>query len=81
MEELRKRSSKIDITRYVKPQIIEKIYREMNLPAPRMNNQQNQDDNGAAEDYLPETQGLKRKMNLETLLSDNKNGLANGETE
>lgn len=74
MEELRKRSPKMDLTRYVKAQIIEKIYKEMNLPPPKLNSAQELDET-SADDYVPETQGLRRKLNLD---ANSKNGIANG---
>lgn len=65
LEELRKRMPKMELTRYIKPNIIETIHKELNLPIPKTaRTNGTAKTNGTDEDSVPESIGLKKKMDL-----------------
>lgn len=61
-EELRKRMPKLDVHRHLKPQVIERIYKQLNLPVPKMKGGVGDQQNGGGDDYIPEASSLKRKL-------------------
>lgn len=66
---------KLDVHRHVKPAVIERIYKQLNLPVPKMKSTGAGIDqqNGGGEDYVPEASSLKRKQKME----NNENGVIN----
>lgn len=56
MEELKARLSKVDVSHYVKPEVIAKIYRELGMPMDKTEAGEDLDES------VPETHSLRRKL-------------------